>query len=96
MNDYQIEATPKQICLELAQRLRKLRKERRLSQSNLAERSGVSLGSIKRFETTGQIALVSLLRLAAIFERLIDFDSVFNASEKTKDIEKLFSNKTRN
>ena len=32
-----------------------------LTQEGLSNKSGVSLGSIKRFETTGQISLESLL-----------------------------------
>lgn len=48
----------------LAQRLQGIRKRRGLSQQQLSERSGVSYGSLKRFETTGQISLLSLTKLA--------------------------------
>ena len=41
-----------------------IRKRRRLTQQDLSERSGVSLGTLKRFETTGQISLLSLTKLA--------------------------------
>ena len=34
------------------------------NQKELAEKSGVSLGSIKRFETSGQISLISLTKIA--------------------------------
>ena len=37
-----------------------------LTQEGLSNKSGVSLGSIKRFETTGQISLESLLKIAFI------------------------------
>ena len=41
-----------------------LRKEKGMTQKELAEKSGVSLGSIKRFETSGQISLISLTKIA--------------------------------
>lgn len=43
----------------LALRLKNIRKRRGLSQQQLSERSGVSYGSLKRFESTGQISLLS-------------------------------------
>ena len=48
----------------LALRLKNIRKRRGLSQQQLSEKSGVSYGSLKRFETTGQISLLSLTKLA--------------------------------
>lgn len=41
-----------------------LRRRRKISQKELAARSGVSLGSLKRFEQTGEISLQSLTKLA--------------------------------
>ena len=61
---------PGEIAQTLAERARKLRLLRNLSQSGLAERSGVSLASLKRFERTGQISLDSLLRIAIVLEAL--------------------------
>ena len=90
MKNYSINNTPTQVQLELAERFKKLRKDKKLSQSELADKSGVSLGSIKRFEYTGQISLESLLKLAHLFDRLDDFDAVFKINEDLKKIEKLF------
>lgn len=56
--------TPEEINLALAQRLRKIRKRKRITQETLSTKSGVSYGSIKRFETTGMISLLSLTKLA--------------------------------
>lgn len=63
MNEY-IWETPEEIDLELAKRLSRIRKRRGISQEQLSEQSGVSYGSIKRFERTGQISLLSLTRIA--------------------------------
>ena len=56
--------TPEEINLALAQRLKGIRKRKGFSQQELSERSNVSNGSLKRFETTGQISLLSLTKLA--------------------------------
>ena len=86
---------PADFLEEIASRLKEIRKEARLSQGELAKRSGVSLGSIKRFELSGQISLESLLKLMHVLNRLDDFDAILKPTENLKGIEKLFSDKTR-
>ena len=61
------------------------------SQAELALRSGVSLGSIKRFEQSGQISLESLVKMAHLLDRLNDFDVVFQSKEIDKEIKNLFT-----
>ena len=56
--------TPEEIDKKLAERIRTIRRRKRISQSELAELSGVSHGSIKRFENTGMISLISLTKIA--------------------------------
>jgi transcriptional regulator with XRE-family HTH domain len=90
MKNYSIRKTPLQVQTELAERLKKLRKSKKMSQSDLANRSGVSLGSIKRFEQSGHISLESLLKIAHLLDRLDDFEAVFEVNEDLKAIEKLF------
>ena len=58
------EVTPQEINKRIAERLRIVRKRRKLSQERLSEKSGVSLGSVKRFERTGEISLISLTKIA--------------------------------
>ena len=53
-----------EINIEIAQNMVRLRKRKKLSQRELAVRSDVSLGSLKRFEQTGEISLQSLTKLA--------------------------------
>ena len=90
---YFLSLTPTDISLELAGRHRALRKHARLSQAEMAERSGVSLGSLKRFENSGKISLESLLRLIHLLGRLNDFDNVLLPEENMKNIEKLFTSR---
>lgn len=53
-----------EIALELALRLKNRRLGEGLTLEGLSERSGVALGTLKRFERTGKIALVSFIQLA--------------------------------
>lgn len=59
-----LEATPDEINKGFAARVRTVRKRRKISQVKLSEKSGVSLGSVKRFESTGEISLLSLTKIA--------------------------------
>lgn len=95
MGKFGVAKNPTDVLEEIALKHKKLRKKQGLSQQELANRSGISLGSLKRFETTGQVSFESLLKMAHILNRLDDFDTVFKPSETTEDIEKLFSDKTR-
>jgi len=51
------------IAAEMAVRSKNRRLAQNLTQEGLARRSGVALGTLKKFERTGQIALVSFIRL---------------------------------
>lgn len=62
---------------KIAHRVRTRRREAKISQTDLAERSGVSLGSIKRFEGAGEISLASLLRIAIVLGYELDFEKLF-------------------
>ena len=95
MSKFGIAKKPYDFLEELALRHKTIRKQIGLSQSQLAERSGVSLGSIKRFEQTGQISLESLLKLVQILNRLNDFELILKPTENLKKIDNLFSDKTR-
>jgi len=61
----------------LAHRIRSRRREAKISQKELAKRSGVSFGSVKRFESLGEISLTSLLRIAVVLGYEADFDKLF-------------------
>lgn len=52
------------IATQLAVRVRHRRLAQNLTMEGLARRSGVALGTLKKFERTGQIALLSFIRLA--------------------------------
>lgn len=69
--------TAEELDLKLAERMRNIRKRRGISQKKLSDLSGVSLGSIKRFESTGQISLQSLTKLAMELELADELRNLF-------------------
>jgi len=75
------------IMEELRTKFKERRKVMGYTQIECAERSGVSLGSLKRFENSGQISLESLLKLALVLECLGDFDGV--CEERVEEFESM-------
>ena len=73
--------TPEEINLALAKRLSRIRKRRNLSQVQLSDKSNVSYGSIKRFETSGQISLLSLTRLCVVLGCVEEIKNLFTQVE---------------
>ena len=73
MDGFSLE-TPEQVSQTLAARAKALRLAKGWKQITLAQRSGVSLASLRRFEESGRISLQSLLELAFALNRLDDFD----------------------
>ena len=65
----------------LALRVKDIRKRRGYTQESLAEASGVSYGSIKRFETTGMISIVSLTKIAIVLECADQITDMFDNIE---------------
>ena len=76
MNEY-IWETAEELDKKIADRVRIIRKRRSISQEKLAQISGVSFGSVKRFETTGQISLLSLTRIAMALDMADDLRQLF-------------------
>ncbi len=70
--------TAKEINTGIADRMALLRKRRGFSQKDLAAKSGVSLGSLKRFEQEGEISLRSLTKLAIALEAEDELSALFS------------------
>lgn len=65
--------SPDEIAQQLAQRLRAERLYRDWKQQTLAERSGVSLPTVRRYERTGNTSVENLLKLCHALGRLDEF-----------------------
>ena len=84
MNDFFFNPkTPNDIAHELVEKIKQYRKKLKISQVQLAAKSGVSLGSIKRFESKYEISLNSFIKI------LIDLNL-------EQDLENLFTQKSYN
>lgn len=78
MNNYNfLTKTPREIDQLIASRIRSIRKRRKISQKRLSEKSGVSLGSVKRFEQNGEISLISLTKIAIALEIEGELEDLF-------------------
>lgn len=64
---------PDEIVRLLAERVRAERLRREWKQETLAERSGVSLPTIRRYERTGRTSLENMLKLCHALGRLDEF-----------------------
>ena len=69
--------TAEEINENLAKRIRNIRRRRRISQERLSEISGVSLGYVKRFESTGNISLLSLTRISIALDLADEIRNIF-------------------
>ena len=85
--------TAEELDQKLAQRVRSIRKRRSISQEKLASMSGVSYGSIKRFEMTGKISLLSLTKIAMALDIADELRDIFT-NVPYKDIQEVI-NETR-
>lgn len=82
--------TAPQIAEVVAKRIQKRRKERHFTQTELAERAGVSFASYKRFEQKHEIAFNSLIKIAIALGLENDFDKLF-AIPQFSSIEELIT-----
>ena len=80
ISDFVPVTTVQSLTLALKSRFRLRRQEQKISQQALARRSGVSYGSIRRFESIGEISLTSLLRISHAIGLMDEFHQLFKQS----------------
>ena len=69
--------TNEEILKEVAIRFRKIRKMKRITQKDLSLSSNVSYGTIKRFESSGEISLYSLTKLCVALDMTYEIENLF-------------------
>ncbi len=69
--------TPNDIAKELVEKIKQHRKKLKISQAQLASKSGVSLGSIKRFESKYEISLNSFIKILIALNLEQDLENLF-------------------
>lgn len=77
-NNFSFLKSPQDVNIDLATRVKKRRKEKKITQAMLSRMADVSLGSIKRFERLGEISLSSLVKIAFALGYEDDFDNLFD------------------
>lgn len=71
--------TPDLLMSGIAQRVKQRRLEKGWTQKMLAAKAGVSLPSYRRFESSGEISLRSLVTLAFALDMTDEFETLFNS-----------------
>lgn len=69
--------TPSEIALNLAKRVRGIRRRKKITQKQLAGRCNVSYGALKKFEQTGEISLISLIKIAMELNLTDEINALF-------------------
>ncbi len=69
--------TPSDIALELAQRMKSIRKRQKITQKQMAERSNVSYATLRKFEKTGKISLESFIKISMELGLTNELDNLF-------------------
>lgn len=72
--------SPPEVSKTLALRLRARRLDRGWTQAELAERSNVAVDTLKKFERTGQISLVRMVRLTMALGCVDEVEHLFRQS----------------
>ncbi len=68
--------SPAEVAADLAERARALRLTRNWTRQTLAARAGVTLASLRRFETSGKASLELVLKVAYALDRLGEVDAL--------------------
>ena len=89
-----LQKTPKEINTAIAERVKNIRKRKKISQIELSKKSGVSFGSVKRFEQTGEISLTSLVKISIALDISDELEELFS-EVKPQSIEEILNEQTR-
>jgi len=72
---------PENVLKELSIKFKECRKNKKITQLELSNKSHVSYATIRKFEQTGKISLESLVLLAESLDMIEDFKLLFNPSK---------------
>ena len=92
-----IDKTPNLIMSGIAQRVKQRRLEKGWTQKMLAAKAGLSLPSYRRFESSGEISVRSLVMLAFALDMTDEFETLFSSKsyQSIDDIVKAEQTKQR-
>ncbi|MBE6367209.1 MAG: helix-turn-helix transcriptional regulator [Lentisphaerae bacterium] len=87
--------SPVDVMLSIAQRAKALRLEQNITQQELADKVGIAIGTVKRFEKSGEIQFNHLLRIALVLGRLDEFSDIFAPADIPYSLYELKNDKPR-
>ncbi len=89
--------SPFEVAREIAKKAQEKRLKLNLSQQTLSDKSGVSYGTLKKFEQKGQISLESLLKIALALGEMDKFEHLFSKDddELPASLDELLDDKQR-
>lgn len=85
--------TEGEVATDLASRVRARRLQLGWSQNELARRAGLRPATYRLFEQTGRIALLRLLRVLAVLDRLKDMEQVCAPGDAPRSLDELLAPK---
>lgn len=85
---------PIEIQKEIARKEKERRREKGITQEEMARRADLSLSSLRRFEQTGEISFASLIRIGSVLDDEKAFLGLF-APQEFKTMRELLEEKRR-
>ena len=70
--------TPYEMAVDAAKRFRDLRKSKNITIKELSDRSGVPYSTLRRFESTGEISFMSLVKIVSALGEDREITGLFN------------------
>ena len=70
--------TPYEMAVDAAERFRNLRKSKNITIKELSDRSGVPYSTLRRFESTGEISFMSLVKIVSALGEDREITGLFN------------------
>lgn len=69
--------TPYEIAMDTAVRFRRMRKAKGVTMKELSERSGVPYATVRRFEHTGEVSFLSLVKMTSALNEDREITALF-------------------
>jgi len=86
--------TAEKLSLQIANKVKQRRLEMNLTQAGMAARSGVNINTYRRFESSGEIAFLNLIRIASALEMTDDISRLFS-QKKYRSLDEVISSKKK-
>ena len=70
--------TPKEMTIEAAARFKRMRRAKRVTIKELSEKSGVPYSTVRRFESSGEVSFLSLVKMVSVLGEDAQIESLFD------------------